>query len=299
MAEAHPVGFRWAMKARERGAKLIHVDPHYSRTTAVSDQFAQIRAGSDIAFLGGLIRHIIETDSYFKEYVVNYTNAATIVGEDFEDTEDLEGYFSGYDPETGTYDRTSWMYEGGEDPEAAGEREHATQAFSEKTGAGMTTGKVSSDETLQHPRCVFQLLKKHYARYTPEMVERVCGIPRETFLEIAETLIANSGRERTTMLVYGVSWTQHCHRRADDPRRRDRPAAARQHRAPGRRHHGDARPRLDPGLERHPHALRPAPRLPADAQGLRGRPHARELHRGGRLARAAGGATSTSTSSRC
>ena len=141
MAEAHPVGFRWAMKARERGAKLIHVDPHYSRTTAVSDLFAQIRAGSDIAFLGGLIRHIIETDSYFKEYVVNYTNAATIVSEDFEDTEDLEGYFSGYDPETGTYDRTSWMYEGGEEPEAAGEREHATQAFSEKTGAGMTTGQ--------------------------------------------------------------------------------------------------------------------------------------------------------------
>ena len=209
MAEAHPVGFRWAMKARERGAKLIHVDPHYSRTTAMSDLFAQIRAGSDIAFLGGLARHIIETDSYFKEYVVNYTNAATIVSEDFEDTEDLEGYFSGYDPETGTYDRTSWMYEGADDPEAAGEREHATQAFSEKTGAGMTTGSASSDETLQHPRCVFQLLRKHYARYTPEMVERVCGIPRETFLEIAGTLIANSGRERTTVLVYGVSWTQH------------------------------------------------------------------------------------------
>ena len=209
MAEAHPVGFRWAMKARERGAKLIHVDPHYSRTSAVSDTYAPIRAGSDIAFLGGLIRHIIETDSYFKEYVVNYTNAATIVGEDFEDTEDLEGYFSGYDPETGSYDRASWMYEGAEDPTPPASSEHATQAFSEKTGAGMATGKVSSDETLQHPRCVFQLLKKHYARYTPEMVERVCGIPRETFLEVAETLIANSGRERTSVLVYGVSWTQH------------------------------------------------------------------------------------------
>jgi formate dehydrogenase major subunit len=209
MAEAHPVGFRWAMKARERGAKLIHVDPHYSRTSAVSDTFAQIRAGTDIAFLGGLIRHIIETESYFREYVVHYTNAATIVNEDFKDTEDLEGYFSGYDPETGEYDRSSWMYEGGEVASAAGQREHATQAFSEKTGGGMMVGNVESDETLEHPRCVFQLLKKHYSRYTPEMVERVCGIPRETFLEVAETLIANSGRERTSVLVYAVGWTQH------------------------------------------------------------------------------------------
>ena len=209
MAEAHPVGFRWVMKAKARGAKVIHVDPHYGRTSAVADLHAPIRAGSDIAFLGGLIRHIIETESYFKEYVVNYTNAATIVNENFKDTEELEGFFSGYDPETGQYDRSSWSYEGGEVAAAAGQREHATQAFSEKTGAGMMTGKVKSDETLQDPRCVFQLLKKHYARYTPEMVERLCGIPRETFLEIAETLIANSGRERTGMLVYAVGWTQH------------------------------------------------------------------------------------------
>src|SRR5215210_6365743 len=165
MAEAHPVGFRWAMKARERGAKLIHVDPHYSRTSAVSDLYAPIRAGSDIAFLGGLIHHIIETEAYFK------------------DTEDLEGYFSGYDPETGTYDRSTWMYEGGEVASAAGQREHSTQAFSDRTGAGMLTGKVKSDETLQDPNCVFQLLKKHYSRYTPEMVEQVCGIPQALFEE--------------------------------------------------------------------------------------------------------------------
>ena len=137
MAEAHPVGFRWAMKARERGAKLIHVDPHYSRTSAVSDLYAQIRAGSDIAFLGGLIRHIIETDSYFKEYVVNYTNAAHDRREDFEDTEDLEGYFSGYDPETGHLRPRVLDVRGRRGAAAAGEREHATQAFSEKTGAGM------------------------------------------------------------------------------------------------------------------------------------------------------------------
>jgi formate dehydrogenase major subunit len=101
------------------------------------------------------------------------------------------------------------MYEGGEVPSPAGRREHTTQAFSEKTGAGMMLGAVTSDPTLRHPRCVFQLLKKHFSHYTPDMVERVCGIPRELFLEIANTLIANSGRERTSVLVYAVGWTQH------------------------------------------------------------------------------------------
>src|SRR3954468_6458850 len=162
MAEAHPVGFRWVMKARERGATIINVDPHYARTSAVSDIHVPLRAGSDIAFLGGLIHHIIESESYFREYVVHYTNAATIINEDFRDTEDLDGYFSGYDPETGTYDRSSWMYEGGEVASAAGQREHSTQAFSDRTGAGMMTGNVKSDPTLQDPNCVFQILKRHY-----------------------------------------------------------------------------------------------------------------------------------------
>ena len=114
MAEAHPVGFRWVMKARERGAKIIHVDPRFSRTSAMADLHVPIRAGSDIAFLGGLIRHVLETESYFKEYVLHYTNASTIINEKFEDAEDLGGVFSGFDPETGTYDRSTWMYEGGE-----------------------------------------------------------------------------------------------------------------------------------------------------------------------------------------
>jgi formate dehydrogenase major subunit len=209
MAEAHPVGFRWVMKARERGAKVIHVDPHYSRTSAVADIALQIRPGTDIAFVGGLIRQVIETESYFRDYVVNYTNAGTIINENYKGPEELEGVFAGYDPETGTYDRSFWMYEGGEMPSAAGQREHATQAFSDRTGAGMHVGKVDSDPTLQHERCVFQIMKRHYARYTPEMVERVCGIPREDFLRVAETLIENSGRERTSMLVYAVGWTQH------------------------------------------------------------------------------------------
>jgi formate dehydrogenase major subunit len=209
MAEAHPVGFRWAMKAKERGAKIIHVDPRFSRTSAMANKHVPIRAGTDIAFLGGLIRYVLDTESYFREYVLSYTNAATIVCEDFKDTEDLDGLFSGYDPGTGSYDRSSWMYEGGEVASAAGQREHASQAFDEKTGAGMMTGRVRSDESLEHPRTIFRLLMKHYARYTPEMVEQVCGISRQDFLEVARTLVDNSGRERTTAFVYALGWTQH------------------------------------------------------------------------------------------
>jgi formate dehydrogenase major subunit len=209
MAEAHPVGFRWVMKARERGATVIHVDPRYSRTSAMSDLHVPIRAGSDIAFLGGLIRHVLETESYFREYVVNYTNAATLVGEEFQDTEDLDGLFSGFDPETGAYDPRTWMYEGGEIASAAGRREHSSQSFEEKTGAGMMLGDVKQDRTLQHPRCVINVLRRHFARYTPEMVERVCGIPPELFAKVADALVKNSGRERTTALCYAVGWTHH------------------------------------------------------------------------------------------
>jgi formate dehydrogenase major subunit len=209
MAEAHPVGFRWVAKARERGARLIHIDPHFSRTSQLADHFVPIRAGSDIAFLGGLIRHVIETESYFGDYVLHYTNASTLVGEQFRDTEDLEGVFSGYDPQTGTYDRETWAYEGGEIAAAAGEREHSTQSFSERTGAGMMVGEVSRDETLQHPRCVLQVLRRHFSRYTPEMVQRICGVSQADFHAVAEALIANSGRERTSAICYAVGWTQH------------------------------------------------------------------------------------------
>jgi formate dehydrogenase major subunit len=209
MAEAHPVGFRWVMKAKERGAKVIHVDPRYSRTSAMADLHVPIRAGTDIAFLGGLIRHVLETGSYFREYVLRYTNAATLVDERFEGPEDTGGTFSGYDPETGSYDRSSWMYEGGEVAAAAGLREHGTQAFNEKTGAGMLVDGVKRDETLEHPRSVFQILRRHYARYTPEMVERICGIPRQRFLEVARAVVENSSPERTTAFCYAVGWTQH------------------------------------------------------------------------------------------
>jgi formate dehydrogenase major subunit len=209
MAEAHPVGFRWVMKAKERGARVIHVDPHFSRTSQMADTYVPIRAGSDIAFLGGLIRHVIETESYFRDYVVNYTNASTLVGEEFQDTEDLDGLFSGFDPETGMYDRSTWSYEGGEVASAAGVREHSTQSFSERTGAGMLTGEIERDESLEHPRCVLQVIRRHFSRYTPEMVERICGVPVADFESVADALTANSGRERTTAFCYAVGWTQH------------------------------------------------------------------------------------------
>src|SRR5215212_1889161 len=208
-AECHPVGFRWVMKAKERGATIIHVDPRFSRTSAMADIHLPIRAGTDIAFLGGLIRYVLDTDSYFEEYVLNYTNAATLLNEDFKGPEDLGGFFSGWDPESKTYDPSTWSYEGGAIASPAGQREHATQAFSEHQGGGMMEGEPQSDETLEHPRTVFRQLMRHYARYTPEMVERVCGISREDFLRVAETLIANSGRERTTMFAYALGWTQH------------------------------------------------------------------------------------------
>ena len=209
MAEAHPVGFRWVMKAKQRGARVIHIDPRYGRTSQLADTYVPIRAGTDVAFLGGLIRHVIETRSYFREYVVNYTNACTIVGDNYRDAEDLRGVFSGYDPATGTYDPTSWMYRGGQVTFSSGPHEHATQAFSEHTGAGMVVKDLEHDPRLEHPRCVFQVVRRHFARYTPEMVQRVCGISREEFMAVADALIANSGRERTSMFCYANGWTQH------------------------------------------------------------------------------------------
>ncbi len=209
MAEAHPVGFRWVMKAKERGARIIHVDPRYSRTSQLADKHVPIRAGSDIAFVGGLIRHVIETESYFREYVVNYTNAPTILREDFRDTEDLGGLFSGFDPETATYDSSTWQYEEGGGGTGGDAQTHTSNAFDERQAGGMDVAGVPRDDTLQHPRCVFQVLKRHFARYTPEMVERVCGISQQDFLEVADALISNSGRERTSAFCYAVGWTQH------------------------------------------------------------------------------------------
>jgi formate dehydrogenase major subunit len=216
MAEAHPVGFQYVVEAKKRGAKIIHVDPRFTRTSALAHSYVPVRAGADIAFLGGVINYILGNEKDFREYVVAYTNASMIVSEDFQDTEDLDGLFSGYDPETNTYDQSSWAYEGQQHDDAATQDEGESHVDRE-TASGLeqeshgppVPADVPRDPTLQHPRCVYQILKRHYARYTPEVVERVCGVPQDKFLEVCEAWTANSGRERTTALVYSVGWTQH------------------------------------------------------------------------------------------
>ena len=215
MAENHPVGFQWVMEARLRGAKIIHVDPRYTRTSAVSHLHVPIRAGTDIAFLGGIINYILENGRYFEEYVKHYTNAPVIVNEDFADTEDLNGLFSGWDPEAGSYDTSTWQYAGVTVHASAGKREQGGITGEQSHGAhgaelrGGLPPKM--DETLENPRCVFQLLKKHYSRYTPEMVENACGVSQGLFRKVCETICENSGRERTTSFAYAVGWTQHTH----------------------------------------------------------------------------------------
>jgi formate dehydrogenase major subunit len=210
MAECHPVGFQWVMEAKARGATVIHVDPRFTRTSAVADVFVPIRAGTDIAFLGGIVNHILSGGHEFREYVVAYTNAAAIVEEGFRDTEDLDGLFSGYDPDTRTYDGTSWQYAGTHSAAAAGERGGTPMGEAHGHGSKLHRGRPGeSDPTLEHPRCVFQILKRHFARYTPEMVEEVCGVPANLFAKVADALCANSGRDRTSAFVYSVGWTQH------------------------------------------------------------------------------------------
>jgi formate dehydrogenase major subunit len=215
MAENHPVGFQWVMEARERGAKVIHVDPRFTRTSAMATKWVGIRAGSDIAFLGGIVNYILENDLHFEEYVKHYTNAPVIIDEAFADTEDLDGFFSGWDPEQGEYDSASWQYAGMEVESAAGVGQPHLKTRGEQSGHGGHGGGLhhgeppEEDETLRHPRCVFQLLKRHYRRYTPDIVAETCGCSVEDFLEVARTLTENSGRQRTSAFCYAVGWTQH------------------------------------------------------------------------------------------
>ena len=212
MAECHPVGFQWVMEAKNRGATIIHVDPRFTRTSAMADIHVPIRAGTDIAFLGGIVNHILSGELDFREYVLAYTNAATIVSEDFRDTEELDGLFSGFDPDKRVYDPSSWQYQGhgdrGSDVDSHVQRETAGALRHESHGPPLPSG-TERDETLRHPRCVYQILKRHYARYTPEIVEQVCGVPQALFAEVCRAWTESSGRERTTALVYSVGWTQH------------------------------------------------------------------------------------------
>jgi len=191
MAESHPVGFHWPVLAQHRGAVLIHVDPRFTRTSAVADVFVKIRAGTDIAFLGGIIRYILEHERYFKEYVAHYTNAATLIADEYCEKDD-SGLFAGFNPATGAYDLTPGAWEYACDMRADGAR-----------------CLPQTDPTLQHPMCVLQIMKRHYARYTPHAVSRTCGCRPEDVVKVAELLCRNSGRERTSAIAYALGWTQH------------------------------------------------------------------------------------------
>src|SRR5271169_836290 len=216
-AENHPCGFKWAIEAKiHRNAKTIVVDPRLTRTAATADMYVQIRAGADIAFLGGVIKYAVENNRIAKDYLVNYTNASFIIKDGFSLPED--GLFSGFDPEKKVYDKKTWNYEEGGD--LAGKPVVGTPP--EKTPAPLPAGaappppalppKVAFDLSLQHPRCVYQLLKKQYERYTPEMVERITGIPQKQFGDAAElfTSVRKDGdMKKVATIIYAVGWTQH------------------------------------------------------------------------------------------
>lgn len=182
-AEAHPVGFRWAMEAKiHNNAKLIVIDPRFTRTASVADFYTPIRSGTDIVFLSGVLRYLIDNNKINAEYVKNYTNASLLVREDFSFE---EGLFSGYDAEKRRYDKSSWNYQ-----------------FDEQ-------GFAKRDDTLQDPRCVWNLLRQHVARYTPEVIENLCGTPRADFLQVCEYIAETSAPDKTTSFLYALGWTQH------------------------------------------------------------------------------------------
>ena len=199
-AEAHPVGFRWFMKAKlERGAKMIHADPRFTRTSAVADTHLRIRTGTDAAYFGGLINYVLENELYHDEYVRRYTNAAFVVREDyrFED-----GLFNGYDPETRVYDTTAWAYETADAQKTAPEVPEVVPTPG-KTPPGFARLDID------HPRSVLNLIREHYSRYTPEMVERITGIPRDQFLEVAKLVGEMGSPDKVMTIVYAVGLTHH------------------------------------------------------------------------------------------
>jgi formate dehydrogenase major subunit len=183
-AECHPVSYKWVMKAKERGAKIIHVDPRFTRTSATADIWVPIRSGTNIVFFGGLIRYAIESKKYFHDYVVAYTNASLVLDPQFKTPTDLDGLFSGFDARKRSYDQSTWKFQLDAD------------------------GYPKKDPTLRDPNCVFQRLRRQYSRYTPEMVERVCGIPKELFLKVADIYCSASGPDKTATVSYALQLNQ-------------------------------------------------------------------------------------------
>jgi len=183
-AEAHPCGFKWVTEAKaHRGAKLMVVDPRFTRTASVADYYVPTRTGTDIVFLGAIINYLLTSDKIQHDYVRNYTDMTFLVREDFAFN---NGLYSGYDEAAGKYtDKTSWNYDIGAD------------------------GFAKVDPTMENPRCVYQIVKKHYSRYTPEMVEKICGVPPAKFQKVAETLASTAVPGRAATILYALGWTQH------------------------------------------------------------------------------------------
>src|SRR5450755_2141821 len=182
-AEAHPCGFKWVTEAKEHNkAKLIVVDPRFTRSAAMADFYAPIRVGTDIAFLGGVISYLLSNDKIQKEYVKAYTNAPFLVVDTYAFA---DGLFSGYNADKRNYDPASWGYQKDKD------------------------GFALVDETLENPSCVYQIVKKHYSRYTPEMVSKICGTPKDAFLKICEMIGSTAAPNRVMTIMYALGWTQH------------------------------------------------------------------------------------------
>ncbi|OGR25537.1 MAG: formate dehydrogenase-N subunit alpha [Desulfuromonadales bacterium GWD2_54_10] len=184
-AENHPISFRWIMKAKDAGAKVIVVDPRFTRSASKADLYAPLRSGTDIAFLGGMINYILQNKLHFEEYVKNYTNAAYLVNADFKMPGEMNGLFSGYDPKKRSYDPKAWSFQKNPDE------------------------SIKTDPSLQDPNCVFQLMKKHYSRYTPELVSRITGTPKDKLLEVYKLYSSTGKPDKAGTELYAMGWTQH------------------------------------------------------------------------------------------
>ena len=279
MAECHPVGFQWVEEARARGATVIHVDPRFTRTSAVCDKHIPIRAGSDVVLLGALVNHVISNDLWFHDYVVAYTNAATLINDDFRDTEDLGGLFSGYDPETGHYDLSTWAY--AEDD--GGRRRQASTASTARAPprAPPATSTAAAARLCRTLACGATTHCRTRTRCSRSSSATMPATPRSW----SATSAASRSRFRLPCPHHRRELGTRTHHllrlrgRLDaahagcpvHPHRNDSAAAAGQRRTPGQRHHGAARTRQHPGLHRHPDPVQPAARLPADAEGRRSR----------------------------
>jgi formate dehydrogenase major subunit len=260
MAENHPVGFQWVIEAREKGAKIIHVDPRFNRTSAMADVWAPLRAGSDIVLLGGLIHYVLDNEKDFRDYVVNYTNASIILRDDFQDTEDLDGVFSGWNGDKNSYDTDSWAYKGSPLKKDAAKHGASGGHAQDRGGEKLEDSVYERDVTLQNPRCVYQILKRHFSRYTPEVVEQACGVSpdRGNFL-----FCIRSGEDGRDLLCGGLDAT--FGRRTNHSMCSDSANVTGQHWATGWRDSGAAGSCVDPRVDRYSDTFRHPAGIPADA----------------------------------